>query len=84
MKSLEISSSRSSSRSRVSIRINLDKDKDKEILMELYDTLENILSIIHGEREMRANIQSDTLPSFLSNISKKSLSDLIFMKGMIV
>jgi hypothetical protein len=64
-----------------------EKDKDKEILMELYDILENILSIIHGEREMRANIQSDIRsPSsqFPSNISKKNLSDLIFMKGMIV
>jgi hypothetical protein len=62
MDNLEISSSRFSSRSRISIRINdkdkgVNKDKDKEILiMELYDIFENILSITHGEREIRANI----------------------------
>ena len=93
MDSLETSSSRSSSRSRISIRINdkdkgVDKDKGseilgKEILMELYDMLENVLSTTRGEREIRVNIQSDIL-QFPSNISKKSLSDLIFTKGMIV
>jgi hypothetical protein len=85
MDSLEASSSRSSSRSRsrISIRINEkdEKDKGKEILMELCDIFENILSITHGEREMKANIQSDTLPSFPSNIPRKIVSDLIFTKG---
>jgi hypothetical protein len=67
MDNLKISSSRSFLRNRISIRINnkdkgIDKDKDKEILMmELYDIFENILSITHGEREIRANIQSDIL-----------------------
>jgi hypothetical protein len=65
MDNLKISSSRFFSRNRISIRINnknkrIDKDKDKEILMiELYDIFENILSIIHKEREIRINIQSD-------------------------
>jgi hypothetical protein len=80
MDSLEISSSRSSSRSRSRVRIN-EKDKDKEIMMELYDILESILSITYGEREMKINIQSDTLLSFPFKVSRKIVSDLIFMKG---
>jgi hypothetical protein len=62
MNNLKISSSRFFSRNRISIRINnkdkgINKDKNKEILiMELYDIFKNILSIIHGEREIRVNI----------------------------